>query len=311
MPFVEADQGAKLWYEDIRGEAGTPVLLIHGGLMDPMNGERFWITPGIADDLVERGYRVIIPDRRFHAGQTIAPLDSFTWDTDARDMGTALTAAEIPGRSAHVVAGSNGCSTALRLALRHPERVRSLTLCWPGVQDNTRLLSLFELSAAFIEDNGPEAYLELLKRDGVPRPGEERPGFPFGVALLRDRRLASVFSVQPNEEAADIIRGTAASLLSGDAFRGLSHTDMEIIDTLSIPISILPASPEDPSHTLASAAVLADAIPSAVLLRGTPVSPSPRFAMYRQAFAEAVTTSLYQGQPHWQHCTFVKQMSIR
>lgn len=295
MPFVErSGGGATIWYEDIGEEDDEPVLLIHGGLMDPMNGERFWIMPGIAEDLVASGFRVIIPDRRYHAGQTTAPLDPFTWDIDARDIATATTAAEIVDGSAHVIAGSNGCSTALRLALRHPERVRSLTLCWPSAQDNARLLSLFEISAAFVEDHGPEAYLERLKRNGVPGPGEERPGFPFGVALLRDRRLASVFAVQPYDEAADIIRQTAASLLSGDAIRGMSRADMEIIDTLSIPISILPATPEDPSHTLASAESLARAIPSAVMLPGTPVSPSPRFAEYRGAFVATITTSLFQ-----------------
>jgi len=35
-----------------------------------------------------------------------------------------------------------------------------------------------------------------LRAHGLPRPGEERPGYPWGAALLRDDRLAAHFAAE-------------------------------------------------------------------------------------------------------------------
>jgi pimeloyl-ACP methyl ester carboxylesterase len=177
----------------VRGQ-GSTALLVHGGLFDPMDGARFWIAPGVADDLAVAGYRVLTPDRRYSVGRTTSVFRPHSWDIEAADLATLLAAAG--GAPAHVVAGSNGCSAAIRLALTRPECVRSLTLCWPATLDNAALLAQFERSAAFVAESGPAGYLAELRPQGLPRLGEERPGFPYGAALLRDARLASSFLAQ-------------------------------------------------------------------------------------------------------------------
>src|SRR5947209_1282531 len=141
MPFITAD-AAELWYEDLG--AGEPVLLVHGGLFDPMDGERFWVRPGIAGDLVAAGYRVLIPDRRFGSGRTSAEVRVHTWAVEADDLLAVLADAGAP--AAHVVAGSNGCSAAIRLALVRPAVVRALVLCWPTAPEHADLLAAFDLS---------------------------------------------------------------------------------------------------------------------------------------------------------------------
>jgi pimeloyl-ACP methyl ester carboxylesterase len=279
MPLVDAD-GATLWC-DARGHGAT-ALLVHGGLFDPMDGARFWIAPGVADDLAAAGYRVLTPDRRYGVGRTTSDFRAHNWDIEAADLAAVLVATG--GTPAHVVAGSNGCSAAIRLALTRPDLVRSLTLCWPTALDNAALLAQFERSAAFIEESGPDGYLAELRAHGLPRPGEARPGFPYGAALLRDARLAASFVAQ-SPAAAETLRASAAALLPGELLRGVSHADARRLLERTFPLAIAPPEPEDAFHTRAAAEALVSALPGARVTAGAPVTPSPLFERSRADFA--------------------------
>ncbi|MFD8600160.1 alpha/beta fold hydrolase [Kitasatospora sp. NPDC059646] len=95
------------------------LVLVHGGLWDDgMDGERFWGRTGVAAGLRGEGLAVTAPDRAMRAG---------SWDAEAEHLAAAL-----PDRPVVLVAGSNGCSAAVRLALARPGRVRGLLLCWPA-----------------------------------------------------------------------------------------------------------------------------------------------------------------------------------
>ena len=94
-----------------------PILLIHGGLWEPMDAEQFWVRPGIVRGLTERGHTVIAPDRLPYAP---------SWAAEVEHLLPSL-----PDGKFLVVAGSNGCSVAARLALAHPDRVERLVLAWP------------------------------------------------------------------------------------------------------------------------------------------------------------------------------------
>ncbi len=91
--------------------------MIHGGLADDMNAHRFWNAPGISGELDARGWRVLAPDRE---------TTPASWEAAARD------AAELVSSASTVVAGSNGVSVALRLAIDFPELVTRLVLLWPA-----------------------------------------------------------------------------------------------------------------------------------------------------------------------------------
>jgi Ni,Fe-hydrogenase III small subunit len=95
-----------------------PLLLIHGGLWESMDAHRFWVRPGIAADLSERGHPVIAPDR---------PRMAESWAAEVDDLLRSL-----PDGRVVVVAGSNGCSVAARLAADHPDRIAGLLLAWPA-----------------------------------------------------------------------------------------------------------------------------------------------------------------------------------
>ncbi|QCQ92465.1 alpha/beta fold hydrolase [Rhodococcus sp. SGAir0479] len=113
MAFVEA-AGARLHYEE-RGD-GEPLVLLHG------NGEDLGYFAAQTADFAAR-YRVIALDTRAHGRSTRGdgPLD---FARLADDVCAVLDAVGAP--SAHVLGYSDGGNTALTLALRRPERVRSL-----------------------------------------------------------------------------------------------------------------------------------------------------------------------------------------
>jgi pimeloyl-ACP methyl ester carboxylesterase len=95
-----------------------PILLIHGGLWEPMDAERFWVRPGVVEGLTERGYTVIAPDRLPYAP---------SWAAEVEHLMKAIPAGKLV-----VVGGSNGCSVAARLAMENPDRVERLILAWPA-----------------------------------------------------------------------------------------------------------------------------------------------------------------------------------
>ena len=91
------------------------VLLIHGGLAESMDAERFWVMPGILDALTGLGFVVDAPDRDTTPSSWIAAADEL-----ARSLRWSST----------VVGASNGVSVAVRLALQHPSLVRP-SPCFP------------------------------------------------------------------------------------------------------------------------------------------------------------------------------------
>ena len=109
------------------------LLLIHGGLWDDMDAGRFWDAPGIIAGLRRHGLEVIAPDRLRQAP---------AWTAEAAHLVPAPA-----GPPVTVLAGSNGCSAAARLAVDFPGLVARLLLAWPATagdpavdtRDRTRL----------------------------------------------------------------------------------------------------------------------------------------------------------------------------
>jgi pimeloyl-ACP methyl ester carboxylesterase len=96
----------------------STVFLVHGGLWEPMNAERFWRTPGIVPALETRGLIVLAPDRAQLPG---------SWTEEV-----AVLRKLLPHEPVAVVGASNGCSVAALLAIEYPELVERLILAWPA-----------------------------------------------------------------------------------------------------------------------------------------------------------------------------------
>ncbi|HZB01913.1 MAG TPA: alpha/beta hydrolase [Actinomycetota bacterium] len=101
-----------------RGD-GAPVFVVHGITQAADGGLR-----DLAEEVVPNGYRLIIPSRFGYLGSAMPEHPSVEAQADA----FAELMDTLGVEAAVVVAASAGSTSALHLAIRHPERVRGLVL---------------------------------------------------------------------------------------------------------------------------------------------------------------------------------------
>jgi 3-oxoadipate enol-lactonase len=118
VPRTTAADGCRLHYEVLGRPHAEPVLMIQG-LGADRNG---WVLQRFA---FAAGHRVIVFDNR-GVGRSDKPFARYSLEQMADDAAAVLDAAGVD--EAHVVGASMGGAIAQLLAVRHPHRVRSLTL---------------------------------------------------------------------------------------------------------------------------------------------------------------------------------------
>ncbi|MDG4826471.1 alpha/beta hydrolase [Asanoa sp. WMMD1127] len=196
------------------------MLLIHGGLWDDIGADEFWRATGIVARLQRRGVAVCAPDRLVRA---------VSWSAEADHLAAVLPDA----RPVTVVAGSNGCSPAVRLALDHPGVVERLVLAWPATAGD--------------------------------------PG-------VDTRIRAGLADLGAAPQVVD-------ALLGGATLRGVTNHELA---TIRMPVALLPAVPDNPTHQRRTVDALLRILPHAVELPGCPEPPRPEFPPYLEPFCEAV-----------------------
>jgi pimeloyl-ACP methyl ester carboxylesterase len=107
--------GIRMYYE-IHG-SGQPLVLIHGG------GSTIYTTFGKILPMLAKTYRVIAVELQAH-GHTSDRNSPETFEQDADDVAELLKQLNIP--KVDIFGFSNGGSTALQLAIRHPDKVNKL-----------------------------------------------------------------------------------------------------------------------------------------------------------------------------------------
>ncbi len=118
MPYVRASDGVRLHYRESGRRSGPPVLMIQGLGAD----KHLWDLQRIA---LAPWFRTIAFDNR-GAGRSDKPYGAYSMDQMADDAAAVLDHVGVD--SAHVVGASMGGVISQVMALRHPDRVRSLTL---------------------------------------------------------------------------------------------------------------------------------------------------------------------------------------
>ena len=120
MPTIDVAGGRLSWRE---AGAGTPVLLIGGTAENASRGT------GVAQELGER-YRVLVPDLAAHGGTSaVTPKGHFSIDDEAELMTELVARCDEP---VHLVGHSYGGAVALKMALRWPDWIRTLTVVEPA-----------------------------------------------------------------------------------------------------------------------------------------------------------------------------------
>jgi pimeloyl-ACP methyl ester carboxylesterase len=120
LPAIRQAQignGIELHYVELG--KGQPVVFVHGSLSDGS----FW-NPQLGP-FAER-YHVIAYSRRYNQPNVNRPLPGYSAVGDADDLAALIKKLRL-GR-VHVIGHSYGAYTALFLAVRHPELVRSLVI---------------------------------------------------------------------------------------------------------------------------------------------------------------------------------------
>jgi len=227
----------ELYYEST-GE-GSPVLLVMGL---GMNATGWWRTVPV---LAER-FRVLAFDNR-GMGRSGAPPGPYTMAELAADAVAVLDAAGEAG--AHVYGVSLGGMIAQEIALRHPDRVRSLVLAatTPGgeraVLAGPETLAFFQRRAAMPPE---EAVWASVPYNYGPRTRAEHAG-RIGEDIVR--RLRFPFAPEP-------YRAQLAAALGHDAH--------ERLGAVAVPTLVVHGE-QDRMVPVANAHLLAGAIPGAEL----------------------------------------------
>lgn len=110
--------GLQMYYE-LHGAGGTPLVLIHGG------GSTIGTNFGRVLPLLARNRRVIAVEVQAH-GHTRDIDRPFTFEQDADDVAALLDSLHVP--KADILGFSNGGTTALQIAIRHPAKVSRLVI---------------------------------------------------------------------------------------------------------------------------------------------------------------------------------------
>ena len=110
--------GLRMYYE-LHGDGGTPLLLIHGGASTI--GTNF----GRVLPLLSRSRRVIAVEVQAH-GHTLDIDRPFTFEQVADDVAALLDSLHV--RKADILGFSNGGTSALQIAIRHPAKVNRLII---------------------------------------------------------------------------------------------------------------------------------------------------------------------------------------
>jgi pimeloyl-ACP methyl ester carboxylesterase len=137
--------GIKMYYE-IQGE-GKPLVLIHGG------GSTIETTFGRILPLFAQHYKVIAVELQAH-GHTSDRNAPETFEQDADDVAALLKQLDIP--KASIFGFSNGGSTTMQIAIRHPEMVDKIIVASGAYRRDGFVPGFFEMMKDASLENMPQ-----------------------------------------------------------------------------------------------------------------------------------------------------------
>ncbi len=208
-------------YYEIHG-SGKPLVLLHGG------GSTIQSTYGRVLPELAKSHLVIAVELQAH-GHTLDIDRPLSFEQDADDVAALIRKLQI--KKADFMGFSNGGTTCIQIAIRHPEIVNKLVLAsttykregmQPGFFDGFKHASLDNMPAQL-----KEAYLLAN-----PDPTDLQTMFEKDVARMVHFRDISDADIKAIQAAALVINGDAEVVLAQHAFnlsRMLPHGQLAIL----------------------------------------------------------------------------------
>ena len=239
--------------------AGPPLLMYSPAGFDATLDK--WATQGVyaktrlIDHLREK-YTCITFDRR-ECGQSGGRVERVTWAHYVAQGKGLLDHLGIA--RAHIMGGCMGCCPVAAFGVMHPQAVLSLVLFWPVGGAKYRISShlRFAEHLGFVQQNGLEAVVALVTRDGKPF-GTDPRGGPWAAVIKHDRDFANAYAKQNVDQYKLIVAGMARTLFDRDTAPGAEPEDLLRLD---IPALVVPG--RDAAHATSAARYLEECLPGA------------------------------------------------
>ena len=184
--------GLQMYYE-LHGAGGTPLVLIHGG------GSTIGTNFGRVLPLLSRNRQVIAVEVQAH-GHTRDIDRPFTFEQDADDVAALLDSLHV--RSAHILGFSNGGTTALQIAIRHPAKVSHLVIASANYKRDGMQAGFWEFMEKGTYADMPQPYKDAYLKINPSQ---------SGVHAMHDRDAKRMLAFRDIPDAS--IRGIQAPTL--------------------------------------------------------------------------------------------------
>ena len=216
---------------------GPPVVLLHG-----LTATRDYVIHG-SRALERAGHHVVAYDARGHGASD--PGGAYDYATLAEDLEAVLDERDLD--EVMLAGASMGAHTAVRFALDHPDRVRSLVVITPGFDpDGAVGTERWDALAAGLRDGGVDGFMDAYGPPAVPEQWRDTV-----LRIVRRRMEAH----QHPDALADALQGVPRSR----PFEGWDD-----LGALAVPVLVVASRDEgDPEHPQATAERYAAAIPDA------------------------------------------------
>jgi pimeloyl-ACP methyl ester carboxylesterase len=256
MPTATID-GITTRYEVIGN--GPPLLMYAPGGFNA--SIETWNTQGVYAkikllDHLPKQYSCIVFDRR-ECGQSGGRVERLTWAHFVAQGKGLLDHLKI--ERAHIMGGCMGVSCAAAFGAIHPQTTISLVLYWPVGGAKYRISShqRFAEHLAFVQQNGLDAVVALVEKDGKPFGGDPRGG-PWASVIKHDKAFATAYAKQDLDAYKLVVVGMGRTLFDRDSAPGAEPEDLLPLD---IPALVVPG--RDAAHATSAARYLEECLPRA------------------------------------------------
>jgi len=237
--------------------SGPPLLMFSPGGFDATLEK--WSTLGVYARIkpmehLPRKYTCIVFDRR-ECGQSGGRVERVTWMDYVRQGLGLLDHLKVD--RAFLMGGCMGCSPVAAFAVAHPERVRGMVLYWPvgGARYRIKGHARFAEHVDFVQQNGLQAVVDLVQRDGKAFGADPRGG-PWASVIKQDAAFAASYARQDAGAYERVVAAMARTLLDRDTAPGAEPEDLLRCE---VPALIVPG--HDESHATSAARYLEECLP--------------------------------------------------